>query len=325
MADKNDGEYSQSENEIIMDAYKKIKSVTNYKKSSCNNLDKIKPSQEYEDNFNNLDGTFNDVVSNYKNEYVRYKMYLAEKDFFNGGQNTMSGYTVDDNVFSPLLHKLDRDIFDDEMQSLPSFGGFNIWRKAFMKNKDKIENSIDSDERTKMKKKIIDNYTDSYNIVEKSPSSFGWGDGKPINPSETVVSINELELQLVNLQQQLGTYKLNLENDIHTLQKCITSVSEQIDNYTTENEKLQKRVSSIVGSKTIGEGRLYDAQLIYNQYYLGNWIIGLIVVYLIYKNINYFMKNQETINKNFNDIKEKSATFTETLGNKIKDKDNFNV
>ena len=171
----------------------------------------------------------------------------------------------------------------------------------------------------------VQNYKSGYHTVSKSPQSFGWGDGNPVNPTKTVFNINVLELQLVEIQQQIGTQKLYLENDIQTLQKCITSVSEQIDKYTLDNEMLKKRLSSIVGSKTIGEGRLYDAQLIYNQYYLGNWIIGLIIIYLIYKNVNYFMKNQESINKNLNKMKERSTTFTDTLGNKIKEKDNFNV
>ena len=96
----------------------------------------------------------------------------------------------------------------------------------------------------------------------------------------------------MKLQQKLSNTKLKLENDIHILQNCVTSVSEEIDNYKLENDKLRKKVNSLKIASSTGEGRLYDSKLIYNQYYLGNWIIGLIIIYLIYKNIRYFIKSK---------------------------------
>lgn len=323
MGDSEDtgNEYMQDENKSIMNAYDSINKVTNYQKIKC--LDKylVKPSTYYEDNFSNLDGSFNDIIGKYKNEYVNYKMFLAREDFFNDGSPDETNFNVNETI--PAWKTFKKNISTSYTKNVePSLEGVNKYKDLL----NKVKNKEISSEDDKMRYTIINNYKQSYNYgYNWAYSGDNWSQGQSLDPKTTIKNINTLELELVGLQQLLSTTKVKMENDIHTLQNCITSVSEEIDNYKLENDKLKKKVNSLKIASSTGEGRLYDSKLIYNQYYLGNWIIGLIIIYLIYKNIRYLMKNQESINKNLNDIKDKTLSFSDRLGDKIKSKDNFNV
>lgn len=310
-------EYLQDENQTIMNAYDSINKITNYQKIKCLDNRNVKSSTYYENIFSNLDGSFSDIIGDYKNEYINYKMFLAREDFFNEGPPDTTDYTVD--VDLQAWKTFDKGIASSYVNSDdPSL-------KGVKKYKDLINNEEHS-EQEKMKTIIQQNYQQSYDYGYKwAHANDNWSPGQPLDPKNTITNIQDLEMKLVLLQQKLSNTKVKLENDIHILQNCVTSVSEEIDNYKLENDKLRKKINSIKNSSSTGEGRLYDSKLIYNQYYLGNWIIGLIIIYLIYKNIRYFIKNQESINKNLNNIKDKTITFSDRLGDKIKGNDNFNV
>ena len=310
-------EYMQDENKTIMSAYDSINKVTNYQKIKCLDNGNVNSSTYYENIFNNLDGSFNNIIGEYKNEYLNYKMYLAREDFFHEGGPDEVNYNTDVDV--QAWKTFDKGIASSYKNSDdPSLKG--------VKNYKALINNEQHSEQEKMKTIIQQNYKQSYTYGYRwAHHNDNWSPGLPVDPNSTKTNINMLELDLVKLQQQLSNTKLKLENDIHILQNCVTYVSEEIDNYKLENEKLTKKVNSLKIASSTGEGRLYDSKLIYNQYYLGNWIIGLIIIYLIYKNIRYFIKNQESINKNLNNIKDKTMTFSDRLGDKIKGNDNFNV
>lgn len=310
-------EYLQDENQTIMNAYDSINKITNYQKIKCLDNRNVNSSTYYENIFRKQDGSFSDIIGDYKNEYLNYKMFLAREDFFNEGSPDTTDYTVD--IALPAWKTFDKSIARSyEEIDDPAL-------KGAQKYKDLINNEKHS-EQEKMKTLIKQNYQQSYDYGwQWAHENDNWSSGIPADPKNTITNIQELEMKLVLLQQKLSNTKVKLENDIHILQNCVTSVSEEIDNYKLENDKLRKKVNSIKNSRSTGEGRLYDSKLIYNQYYLGNWIIGLIIIYLIYKNILYFMKNQESINKNLNNIKDKTMTFSDRLGDKIKGNDNFNV
>ena len=313
-------EYMKDENESLMNAYDSINKVTNYQKIECKDRDTVKSATYYENIFKDLDGNFNDIVAKYKDEYVNYKMFLAREDFFYEGSPDSTNYTVDENL--PAWKTFEKDIYNSYENSVdPSLQGVKKYKDLLNKVKEK---EISEDE--KMKNIIKNNYKQSYQYgYSWAYGGDNWSPGQSLDPRNTITNINTLELNLVGLQQQLSTTRVKLENDIHILQNCITYVSEEIDNYKLKNDKLTKKINSLKSASSTGEGRLYDSQLIYNQYYLGNWIIGLIIIYLIYKNIRYFMKNQEAINKNLSDIKDKTMSFSDRLGDKIKKSDNFNV
>lgn len=313
-------EYMKDENESLMNAYDSINKVTNYQKIECKDRDTVKSATYYENIFNDLDGNFNDIIAKYKDEYVNYKMFLAREDFFYEGSPDSTNYTVDENL--PAWKTFEKDISNSyENSDDPSLQGVKKYKDLLNKVNEK---KISEDE--KMKNIIKNNYKQSYQYgYSWAYGGDNWSPGQSLDPRSTITNINTLELNLVGLQQQLSTTRVKLENDIHILQNCITNVSEEIDNYKLKNDKLTKKINSLKSASSTGEGRLYDSQLIYNQYYLGNWIIGLIIIYLIYKNIRYFMKNQEAINKNLSDIKDKTMSFSDRLGDKIKKSDNFNV
>ena len=54
---------------------------------------------------------------------------------------------------------------------------------------------------------------------------------------------------------------------------------------------------SIKGNNAGAAGKVYDSQLLYNQYYLGNCIIGVIMVFLLYKNVNFHKFTKQSIDK----------------------------
>ena len=129
--------------------------------------------------------------------------------------------------------------------------------------------------------------------------------------------VNNLEIELVNIQQQLAGLKNNLENDIHSMESCIVEVNEEIDKLELGNKSLRKKITSFRTDKATGEGKLYDSQNLYNQYYLGNWIVGIIILFVVYKTVKYLMKNQQAVNESISKVRETTSTVTDTVSGHV--------
>ena len=98
-----------------------------------------------------------------------------------------------------------------------------------------------------------------------------------------ITNMESIETRLYDIQNELFTIKHMIETDVNTMQDCILTVSKDIDLLQVENSKLERKINSLQGRKAGAVGQVYDSQLLYNEYYLGNIIISIIVIVLLYK------------------------------------------
>lgn len=241
-----------NENEKLANAYAEINKVTNYESIQCD----AKPSHDslkYTDALNNLDKKYVGTLDQYGDKYVAYNMSLAQKSFLNTDYTPDAAtrqrvYAEEDKTESDLTLVTKQSTEDD------TYSLINLYKTSAAKA-GKIWNTQNSS------KKVTYQYT-SEDLLEK-------------------------ESGLIDIQQQLYGTKLDMESDIDKLRDCITQVNVKIDKINEGNLKLKKQISALTGVAAGGEGKLYDAQLQYNQVYLGNWIIGVILIYMLYKTVGF--------------------------------------
>ena len=280
MGNDNVDDYSTKKNKILTKAYNKINKVTNYQKLKCKEPVEYE-SDYYEEQITEINEAYYDIIDAYQKQFIKYKMSLARSDFF------------DDSHLDSLADDIiDREIVRSDVEENVKYDDvFGQKRNLF---------SAEATGFTEYESEIIkDNYKKNYNKGEQiSIGMWDTGNGgwSTATTSEDIGMINFLEKQLVHVQQSLSIYKTQIEQDIETLQNCILSVDEDIDKIEVKNNKLRKKISSIKGYNVGGEGKLYDSQLLYNQYYLGNWIVGLILFFVIYKIGMHYVNNQQQIN-----------------------------
>ena len=124
----------------------------------------------------------------------------------------------------------------------------------------------------------------------------GQSQGNWTDTPVTARNIDNLEGVLIGVQNSLSVMKINLESDIEKMQGCILQTTKKIDELQVRNNKLRKKLRAVKNSAAAGEGKVYDSQLIYNQNYLGNCILGAIICYLLYRSVHHYMINQKNIN-----------------------------
>lgn len=256
----------------LMNAYSNIDAVTNYERIDCNPHKKLTTAAQYSENLNLYDDIYRYILNLYRKDFIDFKMDNAHNDFFN--KSTINN----DDVDTELVKKLAKtDITIGKLDLYSSEQGNKKKEKTRMLAK--MNEDIE---------KISSNYNKNYEI------------GRGENWSSTIISrvnIDNIEKELIGVQQNLSTMKLNMEKDIHILQSCILKTTEDIDKVQILNNKLKQKINSIRNEAAGGEGKLYDAQLIYNQNYLGTCIIGLIICYLLFKCVNHYIVNQKQINQ----------------------------
>ena len=93
------------------------------------------------------------------------------------------------------------------------------------------------------------------------------------------------------IKNKITTIKENIDKDVSVAQYCGTSINKEIDDLQLENKKVQRKINSLKGKNEGAVGRVFDVQLLYNQYYLGNIIISLVIVYVLYKYLKIFITN----------------------------------
>jgi len=86
------------------------------------------------------------------------------------------------------------------------------------------------------------------------------------------------EGNMYQLQNDLFSFKNKLENNIVSLSEGVEKLDDDIEKLNIENKKLKQKLSSVVGHKEGAHGSYIDAQFLYRQYYLGNWILVLAMI-----------------------------------------------
>ena len=292
--------YTLTEDKQLMDAYDSINEITRYQKIGCGEMNDTKNSKYYEDMINDLDENYNEIITQYARQFENYKMSLAKQDFFTEKDGT--------------------DVEFDKALGLSVFSK-NVTIKnptnAVGANKPPGVGSVD-DAKQKLFDRSDDIYKKSMNYGEQWADQ-NWYNGNPLSGTTSLKEVNNLEVRLENIQQQLSGVKVNLENDIHSLESCINIVNEEIDKIELQNQSLRRKISFLKSDKATGEGKLYDSQKLYNQYNLGNWVVGIIVLFVVYKTIKCVVMKQRIVQEGVKNVQENAANITNKVSTHVND------
>uniref|UniRef100_A0A6C0BY29 Uncharacterized protein n=1 Tax=viral metagenome TaxID=1070528 RepID=A0A6C0BY29_9ZZZZ len=270
---------SIAENELIR-GYNLINKATNYTKVGCKKKI-LHSADEYNNMLQNLADEYLSILEEYTKDYPTYKMDLYEEDFFSGKGT---------KYFTELTKKVAKD--EKEWEASPTARrweaesinkSFNftdaqntelqgIYNRVVMPMMKKMSN--DMYELRNLKEK----YAKNEQIAKNEWLSLLGSDRQGI-----ITNMESIETRLYDIQNELFTIKHMIETDVNTMQDCILTVSKDIDLLQVENSKLERKINSLQGRKAGAVGQVYDSQLLYNEYYLGNIIISIIVIVLLYK------------------------------------------
>ena len=108
------------------------------------------------------------------------------------------------------------------------------------------------------------------NIADLYPKSKYYGS----NSTASKLYLENLD-EISNINAEL----LQLQNSVEVNNISLSSSSSRTNNIITvlenEQKKLKQRLSSLKGRKEGAQAMYVDSKLIYQQYYLGNWLLVL--------------------------------------------------
>ena len=270
---------SIAENDLIK-GYNLINNATNYTKVGCKKKI-LHSADEYNNILQNLADEYLSILTEYTSGYPKYNMDLYEQDFFSGEEA---------KYFTQLTKETAKE--EKEADALKKTWGDASWKDHFgvahitgaqkedLQAKKSAADMMlanfnrDSDELTELKVK----YEKNEQIAKNKWMSLLGSDHQGI-----LTNMDSIETRLYDVQHELFTIKHKIETDIESMQDCILTVSKDIDSLQVKNSKLERKINSLQGRKAGAVGQVYDSQLLYNQYYLGNIIISIIVIVLLYK------------------------------------------
>ena len=274
---------STAENELIR-GYNLINSATNYTKVGCKKKI-LHSADEYNNILQNLADEYLSILTEYTSRYPTYNMELYEEDLFNGKPTKFFTDLVD-TVSKDKKKYLDASGVEKEMKSVLDAvpGGSAAISK---KQKDDLnayhrKYVIGSIRKLRHDKWELQDLNDKY-IKNKNIAQTKFSEMLGADRNGILVNMEDIETRLLDVQHELFTIKHQIETDIESMQDCILTVSKDIDSLQVKNSKLERKINSLQGRKAGAVGQVYDSQLLYNQYYLGNIIISIIVIVLLYK------------------------------------------
>ena len=86
------------------------------------------------------------------------------------------------------------------------------------------------------------------------------------------------EKNIEKLQNDFFLLKNTLLNDIGTISDNVTRYDSQINKVVTQNKKLKKSYDEMKQKNSGSKGFARDTQVLYNQYLMGNFLIGLVAI-----------------------------------------------
>jgi hypothetical protein len=76
--------------------------------------------------------------------------------------------------------------------------------------------------------------------------------------------------------------KNNLSKSTDELQKNIKVIDDKIFTLEEENKELQGELDLLTNSDNAAHGRLTDSKTLYKQQLVGNWILFMYLLYMVY-------------------------------------------
>lgn len=86
------------------------------------------------------------------------------------------------------------------------------------------------------------------------------------------------EKNIEKLQNDFFLLKNDLLNDIGTVSDNVTRYDLEINKVVTQNKKLKKSYDEMKQKNSGSKGFARDTQVLYNQYLMGNFLIGLVAI-----------------------------------------------
>lgn len=83
---------------------------------------------------------------------------------------------------------------------------------------------------------------------------------------------------IADIDNTFTTMTNDLENDINRLDKKITSVDNRINELEKDNTFLSDKLSSALNIDAGAQGMFTDAQLLYNQDFVANWVLAIFLM-----------------------------------------------
>ena len=120
--------------------------------------------------------------------------------------------------------------------------------------------------------------------------------------------LKKIDDDIITAQHQFFTIKNELQSNITILTDGITTKDIKIDKLTKENEDIKKKINSVQDKKYGSDGMLYDEQVLYNQYNLGNWFIIAMMSCLLFKLIK-----PKITSESIQEIKAKGMSITSAM------------
>ena len=100
----------------------------------------------------------------------------------------------------------------------------------------------------------------------------------PMTSNDYKQNIQNLE----KLQEDIFLMKNNLSKSTDTLQKNIKVIDDKIFTLEEDNKKLQEELDLLTNSDNAAHGRLTDSKTLYKQQLVGNWILFMYLLYMVY-------------------------------------------
>ena len=239
-------------------------------------------TEEYKNEIDNLKVEYEEMLSNYTKDYATHKLELYEKDFFSAVPTDF--YQKEDDKDDE--YKVDEQDIDNKMKNF-AFIGSNLGRDVFTKLQKNMHKLSKSKFSANTENGAIDNLKKVY-AKNKRIAQSKWN---TLLQEQTPVieDIDNIDENMRVIKNRMTTIKENLDKDVSTMQYCGSTTNTKIDELQAENKKLQQRINSLKGKNEGAVGKVFDVQLLYNQYYLGNVIISLVIVYVLYQYLKLYI------------------------------------
>ena len=250
----------------------------------------VNNSKEYISEINEISEEYKSLIGEYKKDYPTQKLELYKKDFFSGRPSDFYTKTEDEK-------KEDKETKAEQKAAENKDLKERLDMFPFLKNNPKLLKRIDSGIK-KLQNSVFNPNTDEASSEQlkkiysknKRIAEAKWDTLIRSNPP-VISDIDGIDEQIRQVKNKITIVKENIDKDVSVAQYCGTSINKQIDDLQAENKKLQRKINSLKGKSEGAEGRVFDVQLLYNQYYLGNIIISLVIVYVLYKYLKIFITN----------------------------------
>jgi hypothetical protein len=106
------------------------------------------------------------------------------------------------------------------------------------------------------------------------------------------INSNADEKNIERLQNEFFLLKNTILKDIENLSDNITYYDERLNKLLKQNNDLKKRFDEMKQKHTGSKGFARDTQVLYNQYLMGNYLIGLVTISSILIYQKYFTTSE---------------------------------